>query len=114
MPYPYREAEFKNGFIYLNIERSEELEAEGYAREIMRRVQALRKRAGLQKKDRVSLFIKADEELTAMLTKWNSTIKDKVGAEHIRISELDPAKEHSFSSKEKIRGKTVELFFNKV
>ncbi|MBI2651552.1 isoleucine--tRNA ligase, partial [Candidatus Woesearchaeota archaeon] len=50
IPAPYIEGIFKNGFVYLNKEINEELEAEGYAREITRHIQELRKKAGLQKK----------------------------------------------------------------
>ena len=55
VPAPYIEGNFKNGFIYLNRDIDDELEAEGYARELTRRVQQLRKKAGLQKKDKISL-----------------------------------------------------------
>ncbi len=114
VPLPYEEGAFKNGFIYLNREMTDELEAEGFAREIMRRVQALRKKAGLQKSDNISLFIKTDEELKEMLKDWNLVIKEKVGASQFRISELEPSKKHAFVSKEKVKGKEFEIEFDKV
>ena len=80
----------------------------------MRRIQSLRKKSGLQKSDSISLFIKADEELIEMLKKWENQIKEKVGASKIKISELNPSKKHKFSSKEKVKGKGFELFFDKV
>jgi len=40
-----------------------ELEAEGYAREMTRQVQAFRKKLGLIKTDKIKLFIVADEDL---------------------------------------------------
>ena len=111
---PYEEGTFKHGFIYLNREMTDELEAEGFARELMRRVQALRKKAGLQKSDNISLFIKTDEELREMLKDWNLVIKEKVGASQFRISELEPSKKHAFVSKEKVKGKEFEIFLEKV
>jgi len=114
VPKKYQEAEFRNGFVYLSREISEELEAEGYAREVMRRVQALRKKAGLEKKDRIALFIKADEELKNMLSKFESQIKEKVGAEKIIISELDPGRKHNVTNKEKVKNKSFEIFFDKI
>ncbi|HLD41656.1 MAG TPA: class I tRNA ligase family protein, partial [archaeon] len=51
VPLTYVEEEFRNGFIYLNKERTDELEAEGYARETVRRIQALRKEHGFVKTD---------------------------------------------------------------
>ncbi len=114
VPLPYEEGTFKNGFIYLNKELTDELEAEGFAREIMRRVQALRKKAGLQKSDNISLFIKTDEELKEMLREWNLVIKEKVGASQFRVSELEPSKRHAFVSKEKVKGKEFEIHLEKL
>ncbi|MBI3026961.1 isoleucine--tRNA ligase [Candidatus Woesearchaeota archaeon] len=113
VPVPYEEGAFRNGFIYLNKEISDELEAEGFAREIMRRVQALRKKAGLQKSDKISLFIKADEELKEMVKEWNLVIKEKVGALQLRVSELEPSKKHTFVSNEKVKGKEFEIHLEK-
>ena len=114
IPYPYEEGIFKQGLIYLNKEMTDELEAEGFAREIMRRVQALRKKAGLQKSDNISLFIKTDEELKEMLKEWNLVIKEKVGASQFRISELEPSKKHAFVSNEKVKGKEFEIYLEKI
>jgi len=113
VPLPYEEGIFKNGFIYLNKEMTDELEAEGFAREIMRRVQALRKKAGLQKADSISLFIKTDEELKQMLADWTLVIKEKVGASQFRISEMEPSRKHIFVSKEKVKGKEFEIGLDK-
>ncbi len=113
VPLPYEEGSFKNGFVYLNREMSEELEAEGFAREIMRRVQALRKKAGLQKSDNISLYIKTDDELKEMLKDWMLMIKEKVGASQFRISELEPSKKHAFVSIEKVKGKEFEIGLDK-
>jgi len=114
IPSNFVENEFKGGFIYLNKERTDELEAEGFAREIMRRIQSQRKKAELTKTDKITLFIKTDEELKEILTKFESQIKEKVGAEILKISELDPGRKHKFSSKEKVKDKVFEVFFDKV
>ncbi len=114
VPMNYVENGMKSGFIYLNKEMTDELEAEGFARELMRRVQALRKKAGLQKSDNISLFIKTDDELRKMLREWNLVIKEKVGASQYRVSELEPSKEHEFISKEKVKNKEFEIHFDKI
>ena len=114
VPAPYVEGAFKKGFVYLNKDIDEELEAEGYARELMRRIQELRKKSGLQKKDRISLFIKTDEDMKNTLNNFYSAIKEKVGAEILKISELKPSKKHPFSSKEKVKDKEFEMFLEKV
>ena len=114
VPYPYSMIDFKKGSLLLNQERSDELEAEGFAREIMRRVQAARKKAGLNKLDRIDLFLKVDDELKEFLSSWESQIRDKVGAKRMKISEMDPARKHEFVSKDSVKGKDFEICFDKV
>ena len=111
---PYTEAEFRFGEIYLDRERDDDLDAEGYAREIMRRVQNARKKAGLEKVDRISLFIKVSQELAGWLQKWEKQVAEKVGASQIRISENDPANEHLNKDSFKIKDESVEISFDKV
>lgn len=114
IPYPYALADFRKGQVILNQERTDELEAEGYAREIMRRIQAQRKKAGLNKSDRIDLFLKVDEDLKESLASWESQIKEKVGAKQMKISELAPARKHEFVSKDKVKDKQFEICFDKV
>ncbi|MDP7140769.1 MAG: isoleucine--tRNA ligase [Candidatus Woesearchaeota archaeon] len=114
LPDKYGESEFKEGFVYLNKQLTDELEAEGFSREICRRIQALRKTSGLEKNDRISLYIKTDDELSEMLGKFEESIKVKVGADKIKISEQPPAKKHKNQSEEKIKDKIIELFFDKI
>ena len=110
IPEPYQEVEFRSGFIYVNKELTPELEAEGFAREIMRRTQSLRKTAGLQKKDRIDLFIKTEVNLKS----FEQQIIEKVGANSLVISEASPKEKFQSASKEKVKGKSFELFFNKI
>ena len=111
---PYVESEFRGGFLYLNKEMTPELEAEGFSREIMRRVQSLRKKSGLEKKDKVELFIKADKDLVSRLKKFEEAIAEKVGASSLVISESGATKKFSNSSKEKVKGEGFELFLSKI
>ncbi|MFH2028395.1 MAG: isoleucine--tRNA ligase [Nanoarchaeota archaeon] len=114
IPDKYQEVEFRNGFLYLDKQMDEELESEGYAREIMRRIQNLRKKSGLQKSDSIILLIRCEESLAEMIRNHESMIKEKVGAEKIKISSENPAKKHNFISQEKIKGREFEVFFDKV
>ncbi len=110
VPSPYQEAEFRGGILYLNKELSAELEAEGFAREVMRRVQSLRKKAGLEKKDRIELFIKSSIDLK----NFEGTIIEKVGAKTLTIAESAPKVRFDFNSKEKVKGKGFEIWLSKV
>jgi isoleucyl-tRNA synthetase len=114
VPVQFVEAAFKSGFVYLNKERNDELEAEGYSREIMRRIQVKRKEAGLQKSDRITLFVKVDDELKGMISKFESQIVEKVGADKIVISDLEPNRKHAFISEEKVKNKDFEIHFDKI
>lgn len=84
--------------ISLNAAMTPELEQEGYAREVMRRVQDLRKKAGLRKEDKINLFIKSSYNLGSHL----QGIKKKAGVEKIEFKELgkhfvkDKIKDHEF------------------
>jgi len=103
LPGHLEEGQCRHGPVFINKERSEELEAEGYARELTRRVQAARKKMGLEKKDDIHLFVRTDDETTGMLKSWADNIKEKVGASQIKISSKEPAKAHRFNTKEKVK-----------
>lgn len=71
--------------VLLDLEITQELRLEGYARELERAVQDLRKKTGLSVGDRVSVYYNTqDEELEHALTTLLD--KNKVGAESIAVS----------------------------
>lgn len=114
VPAPYVEGEFRNGFLYVNKKVDEKLDAEGYAREIMRRVQELRKKNGLEKVDRISLHLQVDKKFEKMIKPWEEVIKERVGAEHIKISTEKPARKHEFVSFEEIKKQKFQVAFDKI
>ena len=89
VPEKYSSTEFKKGNVYVDRELDENLEAEGYTREVMRRVQTARKEAGMEKRDVINLFINCSEEMKGYLEKNIDSLKDKVGASSINFSEED-------------------------
>jgi len=112
VPELYKESGFRNGSVYLNVERTPELEAEGYARELMRNAQGLRKEAGLEKQDRIILHVMAGKEMEKMLGKFKSDIKEKVGAEKMEISTV--AGKGKNSSEFKVKKESFKVWFDKV
>jgi isoleucyl-tRNA synthetase len=50
-------AEFSRGFVYVNVALTPELEAEGYAREIIRRIQDMRKELDLRVEDQIKVVV---------------------------------------------------------
>ncbi len=82
-PKNYEGVEFKYGTILLNKTRTPELENEGFAREVCRRVQILRKKVGLQKTDLIDLEIITKGNIS--LKGFEDMIKDRVGAKSVKI-----------------------------
>jgi isoleucyl-tRNA synthetase len=108
------EVPFTNGIVYLDQEPSDELEAEGYAREVTRRIQEARKKAGLEKKDVIDLHIEAQPTLQEMLVKWKDSIKEKVNAKNIVIEMLPPGKKHVNRSTEQVKDEIFSIHFTVV
>ncbi len=69
----------------LDTEITPELEAEGYAREMSRQVQAFRKELGLKKNDEIELFIFSDEELKKMLEKFGKFLMERTNSVKLEI-----------------------------
>ncbi len=107
------EAEFKFGAVYVDKELTPELEAEGYSRELMRKLQSLRKKAGLDKQDNIDLAIKTEKELADMLNKHLSMIQEKVGAEKLEISTQAPSEKYENHEKDKLKIYDIEVWFSK-
>ena len=103
----YKEGQFPKGYVYVNVERTEELELEGYAREIMRHVQQMRKDAGLEKKDRITLKIQA---ALPGLKSFAAEIKEKVGAVHLEIG----SREAAGAKEVKVKQEVVKIWLEKV
>ncbi|MCW8966457.1 MAG: class I tRNA ligase family protein, partial [Candidatus Pacearchaeota archaeon] len=74
--------EFK---VELDFNLTPELESEGYAREISRHVQAFRKQLGLQKKDKIELFLFLDESLKKIIESQEAFIKERTNADKFSI-----------------------------
>ena len=64
---------------------TEELEAEGYAREISRQIQAFRKKLGLEKKEKVKTFIITDDEFADILKKQRGFIKERTNSKELEV-----------------------------
>ncbi len=98
--------------VLLDTQMNPELEAEGYAREISRKVQDARKKAGFVKTDKIRLGLKIDNELKNILEKYSflEFVKERVNAEELRINEKD----YKNVFKDKIKTKEIEISFEKV
>ena len=113
VPAGFEEGIFKGGYVYVNKSRTEELEAEGYARELMRFIQNERKTAGLSKIDKINLHVESPEELASSIIKFEQMIKQKVGANHLVIASCRAAKKHTFVSETVVKKQKFVIGFDK-
>ena len=96
--------------VELDLKLTPELEAEGFAREISRKIQAGRRKAELVKEDNIS--VKIDSEFNDILESQIEFIKERVGAVSIEIGKPDDNSD--FSDDGKIKSKAFSLSFNKI
>jgi isoleucyl-tRNA synthetase len=71
--------ELKDGEFALDTELTEELIAEGNMRDLLRQIQSLRKKAGLQAHNEIRLVVDTDEKGKELIEKFESEIKDPAG-----------------------------------
>ena len=72
---------------YVDTERSEHLDEEGYVNEVMRQIQQLRKESGFVKQDRIDLSIETSQSMQDVLRKHEDDIISKVGATSLTFDE---------------------------
>ncbi|MEM4625650.1 MAG: isoleucine--tRNA ligase [Candidatus Pacearchaeota archaeon] len=93
---------------------TEELEAEGYARNLSRFIQDMRKKNGLTKKEKIELIIVGDEKYIKLLENEKKRIKNRTNSVRITLSN----KEMNFFgfSKGEVEIKKIffKIFFRKV
>jgi isoleucyl-tRNA synthetase len=99
-------SEFSEGKVILDTKITDELEQEGFARELIRRIQDLRKEKGLKKKDVINLSISSDYNLE----KFKDDIRDKVGASIIEFIDKNYETKQEFE----IKGKKFKISFSKL
>jgi len=76
--------------IKLNTKTTQELEAEGYARELSRKVQSERKLAGLKKGELITLNLYLSSRLEKMLKLLSEFIKDRTNSQEVNFKKGKP------------------------
>ncbi len=84
----------------------EQLEKEGFSRELIRRIQDLRKEKNLKKKDLINLSIKSDYNIED----FKDYIKEKVGASIIEFKDMNYENKDEF----KVKGHDFKISFVKL
>jgi len=114
VPSPFFEAEFSNGFIYLDSTQTPELLAEGYSRELTRRLQELRKEAGLTKIHQINAFIKTSPELEKPISKFKEKIANRCGVKELIITSAEPKGTYTNTAVESIKDQNFALGLMKI
>jgi isoleucyl-tRNA synthetase len=83
-----------------------ELKSEGLARELVRRIQDLRKKANFNIEDRINTYYQTDGELTAVFSHWADYIKAETLSEQLTAGEASAG---AFSEEQKVDGQKVVL-----
>ena len=73
--------------VNINFNLNSELEAEGFAREISRKVQALRKKMGLNKENFIELTLEIDKNFQQILEKQKKLLKERTNSKKIEFIE---------------------------
>ena len=74
-----------NNFIILNTELTNDLVMEGIARELVSKVQNLRKAKNFDIADRITLYYNGDDEVTEAVTKFEEFIKNETLSIDIQV-----------------------------
>jgi isoleucyl-tRNA synthetase len=98
----------KETSVKLDLTMTKDLEEEGFAREIMRKVQSLRKELGLNRNDRIRLYLKFEVDLRH----WKNMIAERCGTVEINLGSETLQKGSSIVGD--IKGKKFVLGIEKV
>ncbi len=110
-----KKVEIKKGElkVELDTKMNKELEAEGFARELTRKIQSQRKKAGLVKTDKIEISIVVDKELLSQLKLQENFIKERVNAKRISLASKEKETfKNSFDFE--VKGRKFFVTFQKV
>jgi len=84
----FAKAEAAVGAVFVDSQMTPTLLNEALFRELVRAVQAMRKKAGLEVSDRISLTLTSDDKTNKFLKKVSKTFMKEVGAEAVEVGKL--------------------------
>ena len=107
-----KEKELPFAMIYLDVSETPELQAERLARDVIRQIQATRKKEGLHVTQRITLYIASSSSvLRQAIENTTDTISTKVGATVLNVSEQLPSIEGVAKGTLKFGQKEVQFAF---
>lgn len=85
MPPDVISVKFSHGEVYMDTEMTEDLEAEGFARETVRRVQQMRKDMKLDVEEYINLEMACSDKLQDYLTQWKKYLMHETRAQDMKF-----------------------------
>ena len=101
-------SEFKYGHVILDSKVTKELEIEGYVRELIRRLQDLRKEIKLKKSDKINLSIETDLDISS----WENFLKERIGINDLVLGDKGYSEFREFEIKDHKFKIHFEIFNN--
>ncbi|MFY9605316.1 MAG: isoleucine--tRNA ligase [Thermoplasmata archaeon] len=87
LPPDVASSEFSKGIIYIDLEQTPALESEGFSREIIRRIQQMRKDMGLNVEEFIKVEIGCSKRVEGFLESWKDKIARETRARHLEIAD---------------------------
>ena len=87
LPPDVASSEFSKGIIYIDLEQTPALESEGFSREIIRRIQQMRKDMGLNVEEFIKTEIGCSKRVEGFLESWKDKIARETRARHFEIAD---------------------------
>lgn len=81
------EVDFEPGKMYIDFNVTPEIEAEGYARELIRRIQQMRKDMKLNVEQYINCEVKAEPYLMALFNTWKDHVANEVRAKNLTFTD---------------------------
>lgn len=100
-------AAFSNGNIYIEKKIDQELYEEGMFNEVKRRVQMLRKEAGLVESDKIEIHINCEKEIESIVEKRKDVLLSGVNSKSLKFDNLPDMSEYT------IDGRLVKVLIKK-
>ena len=79
-------ADFSLGTVYVDVSLTDDIRAEGYARDIVRRIQNMRRELDLAVEDKIDVFVQVEDgRLVDLIDSWRDFISDEVRAKKLEL-----------------------------
>lgn len=82
------DSEFDNGIVYIDSEITDEIKGEAFAREIIRRIQEMRKELDLDVEEYIEVGVELSDELTTLIEKWTEFICTETRSKKIELNKI--------------------------